>query len=706
MPNTIEYVGKVDLKHILEKLKDEIDKGGGGTSDYEQLTNLPSINDVEIKGNKTLQEYGGANYFKGTTAEVLEHYGITSIDDIPEGNITTITDIEPESSDVTADEIDYIAPYKDEEEVSNVKEGLDYLFKGEFWDVDNRIHKVTKEYMYYKNDEYSDPFYRKSSIYIRSRSNNVLCKQTNTRSPGQVGTQIPPSYKRDNGYMDAKGHYYIGEFTIYRFDLPESNKYYTFYTLAGTDDLIIYLDMPLSMEINNKQDAATAITTDNISQQSVAHATTADTATMADTATTADRAITADSATDDTKLPLTGGSISGDIKPDETGKYYIGTADNAFNGVYARTVASRFNGGTYGSINVATEGTETTTGACRLTVGNSSASGTDKNAYGEIRLFNTGTNYVGLRTSNDLTANRTIYLPATSGTKTLAIDDEATTTDKGLMSAADKTKLDGIAEGANKTTTANNLTTTAAGSVLDARQGRALANGSARDSTKLPLTGGTISGVLTCQSTLSATNSISITGSGSVIAPSLIFYNPSVTWSPAKVTHDGAQNLRLAATEEGYDVNIGVSSSAWTWYPSKDNTIGLGTAKLRWKQLFAGTTTISTSDRNEKKDISDIPNFEDFILNLKPVSFKFKDGTSGRTHYGFIAQDVEETLHELGMTSLDFAGLCKDSKEDGSDEYIYGLRYEEFIAPLVATVQQQQKEIDELKSAIEELKTK
>lgn len=35
-------------------------------------------------------------------------------------------------------------------------------------------------------------------------------------------------------------------------------------------------------------------------------------------------------------------------------------------------------------------------------------------------------------------------------------------------------KVDGIADGANKTITANNLTTTAAGSVLDARQGKIL----------------------------------------------------------------------------------------------------------------------------------------------------------------------------------------------------------------------------------------
>ena len=43
------------------------------------------------------------------------------------------------------------------------------------------------------------------------------------------------------------------------------------------------------------------------------------------------------------------------------------------------------------------------------------------------------------------------------------------------MSASDKTKLNGIAAGANKTTIAANLTTTVAGSALDATMGKKLA---------------------------------------------------------------------------------------------------------------------------------------------------------------------------------------------------------------------------------------
>ena len=80
-------------------------------------------------------------------------------------------------------------------------------------------------------------------------------------------------------------------------------------------------------------------------------------------------------------------------------------------------------------------------------------------------------------------------------------------------------------------------------------------------------------------------------------------------------------------------------------------------------------------------------------MNLNPVSYQFKNGESGRTHYGLIAQDVEETMKELGMTDTDFAGFCKDGDR-------YGLRYEEFIAPLIKTVQLMQDEINDLRSRI------
>lgn len=55
-----------------------------------------------------------------------------------------------------------------------------------------------------------------------------------------------------------------------------------------------------------------------------------------------------------------------------------------------------------------------------------------------------------------------------------ATKTEATTTTSGLLSASDKTKLDGIATGADKTTIVNNLTSDSVTAALSAAQGKAL----------------------------------------------------------------------------------------------------------------------------------------------------------------------------------------------------------------------------------------
>lgn len=71
--------------------------GGGGTSDYEQLENLPQINDVELKGNKTLEDLGitkaeanklGLVKPDGATTEVDENGVISVIGGGGEGSIT------------------------------------------------------------------------------------------------------------------------------------------------------------------------------------------------------------------------------------------------------------------------------------------------------------------------------------------------------------------------------------------------------------------------------------------------------------------------------------------------------------------------------------------------------------------------------------------------------------------------------------------
>ena len=89
---------------------------------------------------------------------------------------------------------------------------------------------------------------------------------------------------------------------------------------------------------------------------------------------------------------------------------------------------------------------------------------------------------------------------------------------------------------------------------------------------------------------------------------------------------------------------------------------------------------------------------------IMPCSYKLVENTSDRTHNGMVAQDVEELLTSLGIDSKDFAAFIKYEKKekdsDGNTVYGYGLRYEEFIAPLIKFVQYQQNKIEDLEGRI------
>jgi len=94
-----------------------------------------------------------------------------------------------------------------------------------------------------------------------------------------------------------------------------------------------------------------------------------------------------------------------------------------------------------------------------------------------------------------------------------------------------------------------------------------------------------------------------------------------------------------------------------------DNAIDLGKAGVRFDDIFATNSTIQTSDRNEKQQITSLTSAE--ITAAKAISklfktFKWNDsvaekGDSARTHAGVIAQDVEQALTDAGLSAGDYA---------------------------------------------------
>jgi hypothetical protein len=79
----------------------------------------------------------------------------------------------------------------------------------------------------------------------------------------------------------------------------------------------------------------------------------------------------------------------------------------------------------------------------------------------------------------------------------------------------------------------------------------------------------------------------------------------------------------------------------------------------------------------------------DFINKLNPVNYVFKNDINEKIRHGFIAQEVE-SLGEFNEISL-------------TNENIYGLNYNGFIAPLVKAVQELTSENKILKSQIENM---
>lgn len=79
-------------------------------------------------------------------------------------------------------------------------------------------------------------------------------------------------------------------------------------------------------------------------------------------------------------------------------------------------------------------------------------------------------------------------------------------------------------------------------------------------------------------------------------------------------------------------------------------------------------------------------------MNLKPVSYQMKNLSDKRTNWGFIAQDIEAIVGDSNAILT----------VGGDSEKTLGLRYTDFVAPLVKAVQEQQSEIEELKLLLQE----
>jgi hypothetical protein len=150
-----------------------------------------------------------------------------------------------------------------------------------------------------------------------------------------------------------------------------------------------------------------------------------------------------------------------------------------------------------------------------------------------------------------------------------------------------------------------------------------------------------------------------------------------------------------------------------------NNQVRLGNALTTSIGGVVGFSNIS--DGRFKKNIQEKVKGLDFIMKLRPVTYQLdiagikgnlgisseNEGTGAKSNSGidenqktvfsgFVAQEVEKSARDA---DYDFSGIDKPK----NDHDLYGLRYSEFVVPLVKAVQEQQQMIVELKKQNDDL---
>ena len=146
----------------------------------------------------------------------------------------------------------------------------------------------------------------------------------------------------------------------------------------------------------------------------------------------------------------------------------------------------------------------------------------------------------------------------------------------------------------------------------------------------------------------------------------------------------------------------------WTSYfeSIQDNNKSLGRSSSRWTSVSATNGTINTSDAREKKNIKELDYGLETLMELKPVSYEWKDDVSNMgTKLGFIAQDLIEVVPEVVVTEQ-----AVENRETGEVTYEeaerMGVFYDDLIPVLTKAIQEQQGTIEKQDETIDHLTKK
>jgi hypothetical protein len=209
-------------------------------------------------------------------------------------------------------------------------------------------------------------------------------------------------------------------------------------------------------------------------------------------------------------------------------------------------------------------------------------------------------------------------------------------------------------------------------------------------------------------------------GNNALYSTTASYYNTSLGYNAGWSADNGYNNVFLGANTDvngqGY-FNVIAIGQAVTCTAS--DQVRIGNAATNSIGGYAPWTNFS--DGRYKKNMQENVKGLDFIMRLRPITYNLDLSgiqnklSNGKSHpmdkftqqsiheresvvfSGFSAQEVEKAASAAGY---DFSGV--DKPKNGND--FYGLRYSDFVVPLVKAVQEQQEMIKALQQEVADLK--
>ncbi len=176
----------------------------------------------------------------------------------------------------------------------------------------------------------------------------------------------------------------------------------------------------------------------------------------------------------------------------------------------------------------------------------------------------------------------------------------------------------------------------------------------------------------------------------------------------------------FAHTEaSSFDCGISTRGSTSTSYNSlvscdrdgqpRNNVMSLGNPAYKWANIYATTSSIGSSDREDKRDIEELTEAETRVaVACKGLlrKYRWKDayeekGEEARIHFGIMAQDLRDAFTAEGLDAGKYAMFCSDTWWDFNGEQFededvapegatlktkLGVRYEELLAFIIAAI--------------------